>query len=115
MEVRRTQYRRVPRFGDKLPGRPTRTAKIDIPKSQRKITRLYKQYHELVPKLTRAEAMALCRALKYTYSTFLMRKYRHRKPKLEEVILVVGWIKAGKPVTINRRKLTIASLFFAGR
>ena len=115
LQMRRTQYKRRPRFGDKLPGRPTRTARIDIPKSQRKINRLYKQYHEMLPKLSRAEAMALCRAFKYSYSTHLMRKYQHRKPKLEEVILVVGWIKAGKPVKVNRRRLTVASLFFAGR
>jgi len=114
--MRRAQSGRRPRFGDNLPGRPSHTATIEIPKTQRKIKTLYKKYYEILAKLRYGEAMSLCRGLrargfKYSYSTYLMRRYGHRQARLQEVIAVVDWFKAGKPTTINKRKLTIASLF----
>jgi hypothetical protein len=112
IEMRRPQYRRQPRFGDKLPGRPAHIAVIEIPKTQRKIDKLCRKYYQILPKLTYGEAMSLCRALRCSYSTYLMRRYGHRRPRLEEIILVVNWYKAGKPTVVTKRKLTIASLFF---
>ena len=54
--------------------------------------------------------MSLCRALGYSYSTFLARKYLHRKPRLEEVILTVWWYKHGKPVRFRKHKYTMSFL-----
>jgi hypothetical protein len=110
---------RVPRrcqhhFGDKLPGRPTHTAELAMPKTSRQIKRLYNRYYKILRALHYGEAQALCRGLKCSYSTFLMRKYEHRRPKLEEVIAVVTWDKSGRPTVANKRRLTRALLFGIG-
>lgn len=69
--------------------------------------KLVERYHEVLESLTHREAMAWCRGRGVKYATYLMRRYRHRKPKPDEVYLTVAWFDAGKPVEGRNRK-TIA-------
>lgn len=69
--------------------------------------KLVERYHEILESLTYREAMAWCRGWGRRYSTYLMRRYRHREPKPTEVYLTVAWFDAGKPVEGRDRK-TIA-------
>ena len=103
-----------PHFGDILPGRPRPAANLPVPTTDKEIDELYEEYHGILPKLRYGEAMSLCRALRCSYSTYLMRRYKHRKAKLPEVMLVVDWYRNGKPMTVTKRKLTSALLFFDG-
>ena len=95
--------------GDDLPGRPFAVA--TIPKDREEIVKLRFKYQEIVNQLTYQEAMALMRALDKTWSTFLMRKYGHRPPSLEEVILTIQWFDSGKPIQFNKQHREIASLW----
>lgn len=112
--MRRSRYTGQPQFGDNLPGRPYHTANLQIPTTQEEIDQLYDEYYGVLAELHYGEAMSLCRALRYSYSTYLMRRYKHRKAKLPEVVMVVGWYRSGKPMIVKKHKLTIASLFHGG-
>jgi hypothetical protein len=103
--------RRHKDFGDTIGGRPTHTAIIGIPKSEKRIKKLRNRYQKILWKLSYTEARAICRALNYSKSTFIARKYGHRPPRLEEVIAVINWFNAGKPMTKNKHVLTEAVLF----
>lgn len=112
VETHRGQDKRQPNFGDTIAGRPYLTANLQIPTTQERIDELYSEYYEILPSLTYREAMSLCRAFGCSYSTYLMRRYKHRKARLPEVVLVVNWYRAGKPVIASKHKLTVASLLF---
>ena len=86
-------------------GRPYLRA--DMPVSSVEFHDLRMKYYDIIRRLSHREAMAICRALNYSYSTFLMRKYCHRQPKLEEVILVTDWFDRGKP-TITKQRYVFA-------
>jgi len=88
------------------PGRPYFVAHIPI--TPWEFEELELKYYDIIRKLKYREAMAWCRGFGYSYATYLMRRYHHRQPRLEEVILTVGWYDAGKPVQRKNRK-TIAS------
>ena len=111
VEIKKVRHKGQPDFGDTIGGRPYLTADLGTSLTPEAIADLYKEYHDILPELSYKEAMALCRSLNYTHSTFLMRRYKHRKAKLSEVILVVSWYRAGKPVIVNKHKLSEASLF----
>lgn len=101
------------RDGAVLGGRPYLKAHIprmDIPGDAVQFEKTRLEYYKIINKLSYQEAMALCRALGYSRSTFKCRKYGHRKPTLEEVILVVYWYKCGKPMVYKKHK-HVASLF----
>lgn len=95
--------------GNDLPGRPFAVA--TIPQDWWAIEQARFRYSEIIHGLTYQEAMALMRALDRTWSTFLMRKYGHREPSLEEIILTIQWFDSGKPIQITKHHLKIASLF----
>ena len=99
------------RFGDILPGRPSPAAELPIPTEHDEIEELYRLYYEILDKLRYSEGMALIRALGYKESTWLMRKYNCRKPKLPEVVLTVNWFRNGKPLISHKRRLTAELLF----
>lgn len=109
--MRRSRYTGQPRFGDNLPGRPGLIANVQIPTTRQEIDELYEEYYGLLSELRYGEAMSLCRALRCSYSTYLMRRYKHRKAKLPEVMMVVSWYRSGKPMIVKKHKLTIAGLF----
>ena len=75
------------------------------------IGELRQRFNEIMKELSYREARAWCRGLSRTWSTFLMRKYQHRSPTLEEIIVTCAWVDAGKPVE-KRDSHSIAS--FAG-
>lgn len=100
-----------PRFGDILPGRPCPAANLPIPTERREIEELYAEYDSVVEQLRYREGMALMRAFGYTKSTWLMRRYKHRRPRLPEVVLTVNWFRSGKPVISHKRRLTAELLF----
>jgi hypothetical protein len=83
------------------PGRTYFVAHIPIESWEFEALRI--KYQEILQELTYREAIAWCRGLGFKWSTFLMRKYRHRAPRLEEIILTVGWYDAGKPVQRKNR------------
>ena len=91
------------------PGRPYYIARM--PATTEEIKELRQRFNEIMMELSCREARAWCRGFGYTWSTFLMRKYRHRAPKLEEIIITCAWIDAGKPVE-KKASHSIAS--FAG-
>jgi len=111
-EIRRllsqSAVKKTRHIGDILAGRPYLVA--NIPTESWEFEELKIKYHEILNKLTYKEAMALCRAFDYSYSTFLMRKYGHRHPRFEEVILTVNWYRNGKPVVAKKHRI-VASLF----
>jgi len=106
LALERAQRKRHPHFGDILPGRPSPAADLPIPTNRREIERLYAEYDSVVEELPYAEGMALVRAFGYTKSTWLARRYKHRKPRLPEVVLTLTWVRNGKPVISHRRRLT---------
>jgi len=69
-----------------------------MPSTTEEIKELRQRFNEIMKELSCREARAWCRGFGYSWSTFLMRKYRHRAPKLEEIIITCAWIDAGKPV-----------------
>lgn len=78
------------------PGRSYYIAQF--PTSMEEIKELYHRFNEIIKELSYREAQAWCRGFGYKWSTFLMRKYRHRSPTLEEIIITCAWVDAGKPV-----------------
>jgi len=106
LALERPQRKRHPHFGDILPGRPSPTAELPIPTERSEIDRLYAEYDLVLEQLQYREGMALVRALGYTKSTWLARRYRHRKPRLPEVVLTLNWIRSGKPMISHKRRLT---------
>jgi hypothetical protein len=95
-------------FGDILPGRPCPAADLPIPTDRREIEELYQEYYLVLEQLCHSEGIALMRAFGYTKSTWLMRRYRHRKPRLPEVVATLAWVRSGKPVISHKRRLTAA-------
>ena len=93
------------RFNIVPPGHPYFVAHIPVGPGE--FAQLYFKYYDIMVGLTYREAMAWCRAFGYSYTTYLMRRYQHRSPKLEEIILTIGWYDAGKPVE-RRDRTTIA-------
>jgi hypothetical protein len=93
-------------FGDILPGRPCPAADLPIPTERREIEELYRQYDLAVEQLSYSEGMALIRGFGYSKSTWLMRRYKHRKPRLPEVVLTLIWVRNGKPMISHKRRLT---------
>lgn len=77
------------------PGRPYFVAHIPDPLE---FEDMRMRFYAIMLNLTHQESMAWCRGFGYSHSTYLMRRYQHRKPKLEEVIITVGWYDIGKPV-----------------
>jgi len=110
--LQRAQGKKMLRDGWDLPGRPYHTIAdtIDINASYDKFEKLRFKFVEIIGGLTYSEAMAWCRAFNYSYSTYLMRRYGHRQPSLEEVLITINWFDNGKPVKVNKRRY-IASLF----
>jgi len=100
------KYGGRPRLNVVPPGRPFYVA--HMPVAPWEFEELKLKYYDIIKDLSYREAMAWCRAFGYSYNTYLMRKYMHRRPRLEEVILTVGWYDAGKPVQRKNRK-TVAS------
>ena len=82
------------------PGRPYFVAHIPDPLE---FGDMRKQFYDIMRTLTYKEAMAWCRGFGYSYSTYLMRRYQHREPKMEEVIITIGWYDDGKPVERKTR------------
>ena len=87
------------------PGRTYYAAQFPV--NLEEYEKLVDRYHEILESLTYREATAWCRGWGFKYATYLMRRYRHRKPKPDEVYLTVAWFEAGKPVEGRNRK-TIA-------
>jgi len=100
------KHRAQPGLNVVPPGRPFYIA--HIPMNTWELEELKLKYYDILGDLKYREAMAWCRGFNYSYTTYLMRRYRHRRPRLEEVILTVGWYDAGKPVQRKNRK-SIAS------
>ena len=94
-----------------MPGRPCPTADLPIPTERSEILELYAEYDSVVEQLRYREGMALMRGFGYTKSTWLMRKYKHRRPRLPEVMLTLIWVRSGKPVISHKRRLTAALLW----
>lgn len=69
---------------------------------------LRQRFYDIMVNLTYKEAMAWCRAFGYSYATYLMRRYQHRSPKMEEVIMTVEWYDNGKPMT-RKNRTTVAA------
>jgi hypothetical protein len=88
------------------PGRPYLVA--HIPTNPDEFEQLRLRFYDIMTELTYREAMAWCRAFNYTWSTFLMRKYQHRKPSLEEVVLTCAWDDNGRPVERKNRYIVAA-------
>jgi hypothetical protein len=82
-----------------------------MPTSMQEINELRQRYNEIMKELSYCEAQAWCRGFNCTWSTYLMRKYQHRAPTLEEIIITCAWVDAGKPVE-KKASHSIAS--FAG-
>ena len=82
-----------------------------LPSTPEEIAELYQRFDEIINSLTYREAMAWCRGWQRSYSTYLARKYHHRKPSLEEVIITCQWADDGKPVT---KKASHSIATFAG-
>jgi len=110
--LQRVQKTKNIQDGLALPGRPYHTINdlIDINASYNEFDKLRLRFGEIIRGLTYSEAMAWCRAFNYTYSTYLMRRYGHRQPSLEEVLITINWFNNGKPVEVNKRRYT-ASMF----
>lgn len=106
--LQRIPQKRKPQY-DALPGRPVAVA--DIPTDRDSIHDMRWRYQEIVQGLSYQEGMALMRAFGKTWSTFLMRKYAHRSPSLEEVIVTIRWFNCGKPIHLNKQHKNIASFF----
>ena len=106
--LQRIPRKKGPQY-DALPGRPVAIA--DIPTDWETIHDIRQRYQEIVKGLSYQEGIALMRAFNKTWSTFLMRKYGHRPPSLEEVIVTVRWFDNGKPIHFNKHHLNIASIF----
>ena len=101
--------RRQRRDGEIIGGRPYLVAHIpgmDIPGDAQEFREFRERYHEILQGLTYQEQQAWCRAFKVSRSTFLGRKYGHRDPKLEEVILTLYWWKLGKPTRYHKHRYT---------
>jgi len=95
------------------PGRPYFSAHIPLATWEFEELRL--KYYDIIQELTYREAMAWCRGIGKSRSTFLMRKYYLRKPPLEEIILTCGWYDAGKPVQRkNRNSAAVFEQFLGG-
>jgi len=88
------------------PGRPYFVAHIPGPCE---FEELELKYYDVIRGLSYREAMAWCRGFGYSYSTYLMRRYVHRRPRLEEVILTLGWYQDGKPVQ-RKNRTSVASV-----
>jgi hypothetical protein len=69
-----------------------------MPATMEEIKELRQRFNEIMNELSYREARAWCRGFNRKWSTFLSRKYGHRKPKLEEIIITCAWVDAGKPV-----------------
>lgn len=69
-----------------------------MPVNMVEIKELRQRFDEIMKELSYREARAWCRGFGCKWSTFLMRKYRHRAPTLEEIIVTCAWVDAGKPV-----------------
>ena len=82
-----------------------------MPATMEEIKELRQRFNEIMKELTYREARAWCRGFDRKWSTFLMRKYGHRAPTLEEIIITCAWVDAGKPVE-KKASHNIAS--FAG-
>jgi hypothetical protein len=106
MALKPPQRKRHPHFGDILPGRPRPAADLPIPTERREIKRLYAEYDSVVEQLSYSEGMALIRGFGYSKSTWLMRRYKHRRPRLPEVALTLRWVRSGKPMIPHKRRLT---------
>ena len=112
--LRRSTLRRVHkvkprqrRDGEIIGGRPYLVAHIpgmDVPGDAQEFREFRERYYEILQGLTYQEQQAWCRAFKVSRSTFLCRKYGHREPKLEEVILTLYWYKLGKPTKYHKQK-----------
>jgi hypothetical protein len=88
------------------PGRPYFVA--HVPADIDECDKLRRRFYDIMPRLTYREQMAWCRAFGCSHVTYLMRRYQHRKPSLEEVIITVAWYDAGKPVE-RRNRHTVAA------
>ena len=106
LALERPQRKRHPHLGDILPGRPSPAAELRIPTDRREIEKLYAEYDSVVEQLSYSEGMALIRGFGYTKSTWLSRKYKHRKPRLPEVVLTLTWVRNGRPMVSHKRRLT---------
>ncbi|MCJ7654210.1 MAG: hypothetical protein MUO97_02725 [Dehalococcoidia bacterium] len=91
------------------PGRHIYIAQM--PTTMEEIKELRQRFNEIMKELSYREARAWCRGMNRTWSTFLARKYGHRAPTLEEIIVTCAWVDAGKPVE-KKASHSIAS--FAG-
>jgi len=91
------------------PGRAYYIAQM--PTTMEEIKELRQRFNEIMKELSYPEARAWCRGFNRTWSTYLMRKYQHRAPTLEEIIITCAWVDAGKPVE-KKASHSIAS--FAG-
>jgi len=107
--------KRQPQFGDLLPGRPCPAADLPIPTERREIEKLYAEYDSVVEQLQYREGMALMRGFGYRKSTWLSRKYKHRRPRLPELVLTLIWVRSGKPMISHKRRLTAELVWGAGQ
>jgi len=93
--------------GEIIGGRPYLEAHIPImnmPLSAEQIEDFREKYSRIIQELNYQEQGAWCRAFGYKRSTYLARKYQHRQPKLEEVILTLYWYENGKAVKYRKHK-----------
>jgi hypothetical protein len=90
------------------PGRPYFVAHIPIHPTE--IEHLRLRFYDIMAELTYREQMAWCRGFGYSHATYLMRRYQHRNPSLEEVIITCAWDDNGRPVE-RKNRLSVA-LFY---
>lgn len=95
------------RKGKVLSGRPYGLAVLSGDDSEFEVLRA--KFREIITELSGTEGKALYRALGYSVSTFLQRRYGHRDPKLEEVVKVIKWYEDGKPMEYHQHG-TMATL-----
>jgi len=103
VQLARSQAKKQSSHNVVPPGRPYFIAHIPDPME---FWDMRKRFYDIMLNLTYKEAMAWCRGFGYSYSTYLMRRYQHRGPKMEEVIITIGWYDDGKPVERRTRNHT---------
>ena len=86
-----------------LSGRPGYYADLSKEGSDQTLE-LMDAFHEVVSTLRYREIMGLARAFSCSYEAVLRWKYNLSKPSYEIMMIVIEWGKAGKPLTLKKRK-----------
>lgn len=92
-----------------LSGRPAYYADLPSTETDRTL-KLLDSFYKITSRLRYQEIIGLARSLNVSYSTVLRWKYRLSKPNFEVMMLIIEWGKAGKPLSLRRREVNLASL-----